>query len=379
MAEQWELEAIERISQLAGGQDTAETTSSIPIETYTSRERCELEKQRVLATVPLVVGFSCQVKNPGDFFTHDLSGKPILVSRDDDGQLHAFLNVCRHRGARVVGEASGSRKGLFRCGYHGWSYEGNGALRAIPQSSVGFPEVRCADRGLVPLPVEEVGGIVFVSGTPGSKFHARESLGPLAHELETFGLASRVLYEKSRHQVACNWKLMVEPGLESYHIPVLHKDTGATFLEGPLISKPYGPHARFLLPFKEEMMGLSALLDVPAILKRAAVAFTFYPNTIVLLLGELAHVLSTYPVDESHCVVEGRTLAVDRARDETAAMLVRFNYDGYWATIREDIAIAETVQRGLASGANRELIVGRHEFPIATFHSALDAALAVRS
>jgi hypothetical protein len=93
-------------------------------------------------------------------------------------------------------------------------------------------------------------------------------------------------------------------------------------------------------------------------------------------LGELAHVLSTYPVDESRCIVEGRTLAVDRVRDETAATLVRFNYDGYWATIREDIAIVETVQKGLASGANREFILGRQEFPIATFHAALDNTIA---
>jgi phenylpropionate dioxygenase-like ring-hydroxylating dioxygenase large terminal subunit len=376
MAEGWKIAALEKLHRLvaAGGQDMADEASTVAVDTYTSTVRANEEKQHVFDGWPLVVGFSCQVRNPGDYLTHDFAGVPLLVTRDREGVLRAFLNVCRHRGAKVVLERYGNKK-AFSCGYHGWTYEGTGALKGIrlPQ---GFPDVKCADRGLVALPVEEIAGLIFVRTTPGPELRMRDALGPLAEQLESFGLASRAPFKESAQEVRCNWKLVVESSLESYHIATLHKDTGGTYLESSLIYDGFGPHGRVLLPYKEAMRAMTCHLPIDPILQEAAVAFLLFPNTIILLLAGCAHVLSTFPLGASRCVMHGTTLVASTPRNESAPDLARVNYDGYWATIREDIAIVESIQCGLDAGANTEFLVGRHEFPVARFHSAIAGSIA---
>src|SRR5690242_15729266 len=100
---------------------------SLPAPRYHDPETFQLEKQRIFARTWQVVGHRHQVAQPGDFFTFDLLGEPLLLVRGQDGNLRCFYNVCRHR-AGPPAEGCGSRK-LFRCGYHGWTYELDGTDR----------------------------------------------------------------------------------------------------------------------------------------------------------------------------------------------------------------------------------------------------------
>ncbi len=121
-----------------------------PVATYTCPRQAAREAERFFSSAPLFFGLSCELSNPGDFRADDLSGVPVLVVRGKDGALNAFLNVCRHRGAKVA-SGRGSGKRLFVCPYHAWTYDLDGRLTRIAPAE-GFPGVTCEERSLVPHP-----------------------------------------------------------------------------------------------------------------------------------------------------------------------------------------------------------------------------------
>src|SRR5205809_3414212 len=115
----------------AGTTAMAEAMFANPVSAYTSEERLALEKRVLFREHPLLIGLACRVAAPGDYLTDDDAGMPILVIRTAAGTLRAFANVCRHRGARVV-DGCGSGKRALSCPYHGWTYDLDGRLYAVP-------------------------------------------------------------------------------------------------------------------------------------------------------------------------------------------------------------------------------------------------------
>jgi phenylpropionate dioxygenase-like ring-hydroxylating dioxygenase large terminal subunit len=123
------------------------------VSAYTSAARLEREQALLLHREPLLVGLSGDVARPGDYFTHDDSGVPILVVRATDGAVRAFVGLCRHRGAPIASGA-GRTNGHFRCRYHGWTYDENGHLVGQPCPE-GFAGLPVDDLSLRRLPVGE--------------------------------------------------------------------------------------------------------------------------------------------------------------------------------------------------------------------------------
>ena len=134
----------------AGTTQLADETYANPVSNYTSRDQLSKEINLLFRQQPLLVGLSCQLPELGDFLTFDYTGVPLLVVRGQDGAVRSFLNVCRHRGARVA-EGHGNTGKRFRCPYHGWSYDTNGWLVGIPVRQ-SFSTVDCSSCVLVPVP-----------------------------------------------------------------------------------------------------------------------------------------------------------------------------------------------------------------------------------
>src|ERR1700730_297740 len=133
---------------------------SIPAPFYTDPEVGAQENERIFARTWQVVGRREQLAKPGDFFTTELLGEPLLLVRGAQGELRGFFNVCRHR-AGPPAEGCGSRK-LFRCGYHGWTYRLDGALLVTPEFD-GVEDFDPKDFGLVPVRIEEWFNLIFVN------------------------------------------------------------------------------------------------------------------------------------------------------------------------------------------------------------------------
>jgi phenylpropionate dioxygenase-like ring-hydroxylating dioxygenase large terminal subunit len=375
----WERELLERVfAMVETRQPTmAERMASIPVENYLSPERLAREQRQVFRRFPILVGFSCQVRKPGDFFTHDASGVPILVTRDQSGTLRAFLNVCRHRGAKLVEEPCGSGRSMFACRYHGWRYSSEGKLRAVPHLP-GFSELNREQRGLVPLPVAELHGLIFARTAPGPEIDLDTYLGPLFNQFDTFGVPQRVVFESSTRPVQCNWKVMAETVLEAYHITTLHRKTGGLAFEENLMlfESPTPPHGRFVLPLRGCKRPEPQDTEAWKLLRHSNAFYWMFPNSGVLFAGPLANFVSFFPVGADRCVVRGASLRMDGPLDEETRARLQTDYEGYWATIFEDFSVTEGIQAGLGSGANRELVLGRFEYAIDKhLHSPLEDAL----
>jgi phenylpropionate dioxygenase-like ring-hydroxylating dioxygenase large terminal subunit len=131
-----------------------------PVSHYADPARLAQEQNTLFRQFPIIVGHGSQVAVPGQFFTHDDTGVPILVTRTREGRVKAYMNVCRHRGGRIVTQADGQAT-TFSCPYHSWTYDLAGNLRGIPQP-FGFEGLNKKKHGLVELPAFERFGLIWV-------------------------------------------------------------------------------------------------------------------------------------------------------------------------------------------------------------------------
>jgi choline monooxygenase len=191
---------------------------TLPARCYTDARFFALERERIFARTWQPVGRVEQVRQPGDFFTAEVAGEPVVVLRDLHGDLRAFANVCRHR-AGAVAEGCGNRKAL-RCAYHGWTYALDGSLLGTPE----FDGVKDFDRTQYGLPAYRVatwGPLVFVNLDRAAPA-LEEVLGAIPEETRPFAADRLVLSERREYVVRCNWKVYIDNYLEGYHVPVAH-------------------------------------------------------------------------------------------------------------------------------------------------------------
>jgi choline monooxygenase len=191
---------------------------TLPARLYTDPAVFTVEKEKIFSRTWQVVGHQAQVVNPGDYFTAELSGEPLLIVRGEDRKLRGFYNVCRHR-AGPPAAGCGSRK-LFRCGYHGWTYGLDGALISATEVE-GVEDFRLEDFSLMPVRTEEWFNLIFVNLDPDAR-PLRESLGELPQQAEKFHFADMKLFERRTYDMKCNWKTYVDNYLEGYHLPSVH-------------------------------------------------------------------------------------------------------------------------------------------------------------
>jgi len=191
---------------------------TLPSSYYLDPAQLEIEKQRIFWRTWQVVGCREQVAKPGDYFTFDLVGEPLLLVRDTDGELRGYYNVCRHR-AGPAAEGCGSRK-VFRCGYHGWTYSLDGRLLNAPEME-GVCDFRHEDFGLKPIQAAEWGGLVFVNLDPDPP-SLTQWLGELPRQTAKFGLERLSFFRRKDYVMDCNWKVYIDNYMEGYHLPSVH-------------------------------------------------------------------------------------------------------------------------------------------------------------
>ena len=197
---------------------------------YTDTDVFELEMERIFGRAWLFVGHASQVPNPGDYITTELGRQPVIMTRHRDGSVHVLLNRCTHRGAKVVNERCGHAARLT-CLYHGWSYDTDGTLAAVP-----IPEGCAADfdtrrrsvsrarRGSASI----AASCSRASRAGGSSFE--DHIGPMKGNIDD--LVDRapdgtLAFDAGMHRYVYpgNWKLQIENVLDSYHVPFGHAST----------------------------------------------------------------------------------------------------------------------------------------------------------
>lgn len=192
--------------------------ATIPADWYTDPGYLKLEQQKVFRRTWQYAATLEQLRFPGNYVAVDVVGVPVVLTRDQNGDLHAFYNICRHR-AGIVAKGAGNRKTL-QCLYHGWLYGLDGCLRTTPEFE-GVENFDKADYGLLPIRVETWGPFIFVNMNADAP-SLIETLGNIPTETAGFNFSNMRSVGRRDYYVNANWKVYIDNYLEGYHVPVAH-------------------------------------------------------------------------------------------------------------------------------------------------------------
>ena len=347
----------------AGTTDLGDTVWREPVSHYLSQERFE-EECALIRRYPTPFCPSAALPEQGSYLARMAAGNPIVVTRDGDGLVSAFINACRHRGMQVA-EGNGCAK-AFSCPYHGWTYGLDGTLKGIPGQS-GFPELDREQHGLKAVAAIEQGGIIYVQ--------QEGSIDPrrLTHALDYFS-PNQPLFDQKVLTDSANWKLLYETLMEGYHIKSLHRESFYPFGYDNLnVVETFGPHSRVVYPFQR----IEQLREVPPsdrnLIGLVTSVYMLFPNASISVLSKHTNLVILEPVSptESQWVIyslintspDGKPFDLEDAKRDAAFV----NDSGQ----EEDRAAAAAIQRTLASGANSHLTFGHFEKAIVHFHQRL--------
>jgi phenylpropionate dioxygenase-like ring-hydroxylating dioxygenase large terminal subunit len=378
MKHEIQVEQLHKIFRYLDTGTTAmgEAAYAQPVSDYISAGQAEREGRALFRASPLLIALSCELPRPGDYVTDDFSGVPILAVRDRDGCVNAFINVCRHRGARVAAGCGGG-KAVFSCPYHAWTYDLGGRLISIPFEE-GFDAVDKVTSGLKPLPVVEKYGMIWVTPSPGPAPDIDAHLAEMAGDLATFGLDGYSHYETRVLRAELNWKLVIDTFLETYHLNVLHRTTIAPILHNNLTAfDGMGRNLRMIGVRKT----VSALRDQPEsewdLVRHSALVYVLFPNTVFIMQGDHLETWRVYPgksVDES--VMHVSLYTPEPATTDKAKAYWDRNMDLLMATVmNEDFPLARNIQRDFHSGAQATITFGANEPALAHFHRSITDAV----
>ena len=207
--------------------DPASGQYKLAREVFTDKALFELEMRHIFEGNWIYLAHESQVAAPHDFLTAAIGRQPVLLTRQADGRIGCFVNVCQHRGARVCRERRGNQK-LFTCGFHGWTYDGAGALVNVTEEKQGaYPgSFNRASLGLKPVArLESYRGFIFASLNP-DVLPLTEYLAGARAFIDLFADQSESGYEvlrgATRYTYRGNWKLQAENGLDGYHVATVH-------------------------------------------------------------------------------------------------------------------------------------------------------------
>ncbi len=371
-----QVELIHRVLEhlRTGTTHMVEDESRLPVAPYLQPERFEAER-RLFRKLPMLVGHVSQLAEPGDYFTHDASGTPLLLCRTASGELTCFLNVCRHRGTRLVAEEQGRRRQAFVCPYHGWTYDSTGRLRAVPDE-VGFPSRPSESVGLARVPVTERLGFLWVTLEPGGP-DVDSFLAPVMEDLTGFGLGKQVTYQPLSLERKLNWKIAIEIFLEAYHLKYAHRESiYPIFFNNVGLVDRQAPHIRCIFP-KRTIQELAGQPEAGwELRKHANVLFFLFPNVLILVQPDHVSVSIAHPMGMERTDYRTFWLLPEQPATEKATIYWQKNIDILMGAVKEDLALGESIQSGLRSGANEFVRLARYEHGLRYFRDQLDAYLA---
>lgn len=349
--------------------DESETFSAV--SGYLSPDRFARE-MAMFRAMPLLVAHASELAAPDAFLRREIAGIPMLLTGDGAGSYRAFLNVCRHRGTRLVDAASGCAR-RFTCPYHAWTWNNRGELVGLPHGREGFPALDRADYGLKELHCVERHGWIWVSRPGTANQDPTDFLAGLGADIEWIGSRELTVRAESVETRDVNWKILVEGGLEAYHFKVAHRDTiGPYFNDNLSTYQVFGSHLRSVLP----RASIRELADLPedewSIRQHANLLYTIFPLNQFLVQQDHLVWVQLEPLTESRSRLVLRTLAPEGAGSEAHWQR---NHRITCTTLAEDFEIGESIQAGLASGANDNLTFGRYEGALRRFNDTVERLL----
>lgn len=373
---------IERLD--SGTNVDAGKTSTLKTSVYTDPTIAQRERKQFFTATPQCIGMSGDLPDTGSFLTVNDLGVPILATRDEHGDLRAFINSCRHRGAIVESDSRGTKR-RFSCPFHAWTYDPSGTLVGLPKQE-HFGDVDPSCLGLRELAAEERHGLLFVHPDPDATIDLDALLGDWFNdEFPTWNFADLVPINHDSYDTACNWKLAMDTFGETYHFSVLHKDTLFNSFHGNVQCYDEAEHLHRMILCRRDIDEMRHLPESEWDITVAGLpVYWIFPNVILMPFAAGCFLVRAYPNPDD----PGRhTSRIDfymkshlknaaGAEGEEIADFIATIAQNFAEIIRdEDYAMGESQQISANAGAVDEIIFGRNEPALHHYHATYAAKL----
>jgi glycine betaine catabolism A len=318
----------------------AETSPSLiatlPGATYTDEAVFAAEQERIFEAMWFCAARSSDLTGPGSFRTVQVGRESVLLTRNRKGEVRAYFNICRHRGARLCTEESGQAQRSFQCPYHAWTYDFDGKLIAAPNLTK-MPDIDRVEFGLSKISVQEWLGYVWVCLAPEPpsfdetvRHAVIERLGD-SESIDHYDVATLAVGRRIVYDVKANWKLIIENFMECYHCATIHPELTEVlpeFADGFAAQYFVGHGAEFGEDVKgftiDGSEGLERIPGVSDDQDRRYYAITVRPQVFINLVPDHVIFHRMYPLAADRTVVECDWLylpgVVDSGKDVDASV-----------------------------------------------------------
>ena len=361
--------------------------SGLPYWTYFNEELFELEAEELFRKHWQIACHTSDIPKKGSYITFDLVGERALIIRDDENEIRAFHNVCRHRGSRVLDTSEGRCKSVIRCPFHGWSYNLDGSLRGAAKAN-SFPTIDHRKWGLKPLEMEIWRGFVFIRFKPGPQPSVANLLDRLEDEVSRYNHVDllQVAPIDCSSSENVNWKSIRDVDNEGYHVarahPSLNDLYGKNYYDEPFVNGV----SRSIAPFNEGSGKLWSVIHYKKMidqftsphneLPRAWLYIGIFPNFVLGFYPDVVTFYQEIPFSVKETAIRSSTYK--RADENRTMRLARYLSERIDATaIAEDWHLSIMWNDGMKSSANKGIILSDLEYGVRTHHDALREILPV--
>ena len=359
----------------------------IPAGRYTDQRFFALEQEHVWRKSWLLAAHIDELPEPGSFRLWDITGQPVLLIHGDEGTINAFYNTCRHRGAPVVTERSGSKR-RFVCPYHGWCYSREGELVAV-RDPEDFGNLDVSTRGLKSIRCERFGNLIFVNFDSQAP-SLLDWLGPIADEWQEFQFENCRLAARHVFDLNCNWKIAMEANTEVYHVRSIHPSTVSPILDdrrnvntlyrhghGRMIAPtPKGKVALDVMPVSSDI----AQIDTVGELGRTCTqSYGLFPNWVSPLSQYAIPPILFWPNGINKCRMETWTMAPQWKEGLQPDFWTENNGTELSAVLKEDTQFGEKIQTSMESRGFEGVPLSYQEARIYHWNQAADRMIGIEN
>ena len=354
----------------------------VPAGRYGDPGFAELEAAGVFGRSWLMVAHADELPEPGSYRQVEQLDKPVVLVRGQDGEIRAFYNTCKHRGAALVTDTAGSVGRRLACPYHNWVYSLEGELVGYPDAD-NFPELDRDCLALTSIRCETWGPLVFINLDP-SAMSLTDFLGPVADDLSELGGSTGSLHLVSHREreVPVNWKVPVDANIETYHVNYVHKDTAALGLRQAATGIQLLPngHSRMLIRLHD---GIELSTPLPALFEgigdlpsSGTFSYHVFPNlSIVFGNPGFLFFITNWPTGPNTSTYHVHWCASappdDAEHGKYLDGFVRLNE----SILFEDLTVLPGIQTSIDAGALDSVQLSYQERRIYHVHEAIDRVI----
>lgn len=346
-----------------------------PNAIFTGRERFDAEQANIFQKHAVPVALAAVLPEPGSVVAIEAYGKPLLVTRTRADNIKVFINACQHKGAKLVEDCAVHKQGRMVCPYHAWTYGLDGKLIGVARSDM-FEGVMKDQRGLKELPSVVWGGVIYAQ-LNGGPLDVSQLHDQIDADFTALGIHGGYVYGRKTFDLAANWKVVLEPFLEGYHVQRLHAASiGALFVDAPSVSDTFGVNIRQVsgrIGYEPAMLDEDADTNVHKLVTHA---YTAFPNVVVVTSQYYTSVMILMPYGVDRTVVHYYMVTPGPATTPKAEEVFERSYDLIIKVFAgEDFRAAQISQEGLNAGVPESTVYCGLEENVIRYYEALETLL----